>query len=481
MRVTSPCLLGKIIGRHRHASEKNAHKAPCAVVGQCINVPPLIRTRRIKLVASIMSIAKENLHGRHIVERAKDTTSRCRRFTPMPVMSDVLLVYNLVITSVLLSLLGITVWNLLRFPRLKPWAIEEKPWAIEEKRGAISHGAPTSVTIMVPARNEERCIEACVRSLCEQDYADLQVIVLDDGSTDATPQILARLAAAYPERLTVMQGTPLPDGWVGKSWACHNLAQQATGDVFIFTDADTVHGPHMTRAAVDMLEHGRYDMFSLVPYEEFGTFAEHAVIPMVHVLYFAYLPNDLIHRSTRVSVSAANGQFMCFRREGYQHCGGHAAVHDSMVEDVFLAKQAKRSGLRIGLVDGVDHVSCRMYTSARDVIHGFSKNFFPATSYNLPLTIVFILHLLLLYTLPLGLVIWGVVRGEGWMLPAAQLGIAGAIRLAIAARFRMPAWHALLQPITAVMAAFIGINSIRWAYSRTGPQWKGRSYATNRR
>lgn len=406
----------------------------------------------------------------------------------MPAMSDVLLVYNLVITSVLLGLLGITMWNLLRFPRLKPWAIAKTPralakthWAIAETPRALGHGESTPVTIMVPARNEERCIEACVRSLCDQDYANLQVIVLDDGSTDATPQILARLAAAYPERLTVMQGTPLPDGWVGKSWACHNLAQRATGDVFIFTDADTVHGPQMTRAAVDMLDHGGYDMFSLVPYEELGTFAEHLVVPMVHVLYFAYLPNDLIHRSTRVSVSAANGQFMCFRREGYARCGGHAAVHDSMVEDVFLAKQAKRSGLRIGLVDGVRHVSCRMYTSTREVIHGFSKNFFPATSYNLPLTIVFILHLLLLYSLPLGLLIRGLAGGAGWTLPAIQLGIAGAIRLAIAARFRMPAWHALLQPITAVMAAFIGINSIRWAYSRTGPQWKGRSYATNRR
>lgn len=382
----------------------------------------------------------------------------------MPIdLYDPLALYNVVVTCILLCLAGITTWNLFRFERLA-----DVPSAAEP-------GAPR-VSIMVPARDEERCIEACVRSLCAQDYPNVEVLVLDDGSTDGTPAILAALAAEFPHRLRVLQGTPLPNGWVGKSWACHTLSQHATGSVFIFTDADTVHAPTMTRASVDYLQRTSHDMFSMIPYEEFGTFLEHAVIPMVHVLYFAYLPNNLIHRSKQVSVSAANGQFMCFQRTAYARCGGHTAVYNSMVEDVFLAKAAKRAGLRIALVDGSAHVSCRMYTSAADVVRGFSKNFFPATSYNLPLTVFFIVHLLALYTIPVGFL----VAGTAWPLPVIQLVLAAIMRLAIARRFRMPLWHALLQPVTAVLAAFIGINSIRWAYSSKGPRWKGRSYVPTR-
>jgi chlorobactene glucosyltransferase len=377
---------------------------------------------------------------------------------------DPLTIYNIIVCGILLVLAGITTWNLVQFERLA----DDPPH--------VGEGAPR-VSIMVPARNEERGVEACVRSLCEQQYQNMEVLVLDDGSSDATPEILARLAAEYPDRLRVLQGSPLPPEWVGKSWACHTLSQHATGDVFIFTDADTVHRPMMVLAAIDQLRRTKLDMFSMIPYEEMGTFMEHAVLPMVHVLYFAYLPNDLIHKSKQVSVSAANGQFMCFRREAYHACGGHGSVYNSMVEDVFLAKAAKRAGLRIALVDGTAHVACRMYTSASEVIAGFSKNFFPATSYNLPMTALFIVHLLAIYTAPVVML----AAGLAWPLPLLQLLLAAYIRLAIAGRCRMPWWHSLLQPVTAAFAAFIGINSIRWAYSSTGPRWKGRSYATNRR
>jgi len=378
-------------------------------------------------------------------------------------VTDPLTLYNGVVTSILLVLAGITTWNVFRFQRLARVPPVAAPGAAR-------------VSIMVPARDEERCIEACVRSICEQDWPNLEVLVLDDGSTDATPEILARLAGEYPDRLRVLQGSPLPEGWVGKSWACHTLSQHATGEIFIFTDADTVHAPKMTRATVDYLERTSHDMFSMIPFEVMGTFFEHAVIPMVHLLYFAYLPNNLIHQSKRVSVSAANGQFICFRRKAYDICGGHTAVYNSMVEDVFLAKAAKRAGLRIALVDGSDHVTCRMYTSASEVVQGFSKNFFPATSYNLPLTVFFIVHLLALYTAPLIFAI----AGTAWPLPLLQLVLAGYMRGVIALRFRMPVWHTLIQPVTAMLAAFIGINSIRWAYSSKGSRWKGRSYAPTR-
>lgn len=371
--------------------------------------------------------------------------------------------YNLVISLVLFVLLGVSVYNLRRFVRLPPRPDPDPN--------------PVRVSVLVPARNEERCIEANVRSLCQQEYANLEVVVLDDRSTDATPQILTNLCAEFPH-LKVIRGEELPSGWVGKSWACHQLWRVATGDVLLFTDADTVHAPDAIARSVHFLQSQNVDLFSLVPYQVLGSFAEHVVIPMVHVLYFAYLPNDLILRNRRVSLAAANGQFMCFTRTAYERIDGHRSVRASLVEDVFLAKEVKRAGGRIALVDGTDAVSCRMYTSATEVTEGFSKNFFPATGRNLPLTAVFLLHLLTAYVVPLPMAIVGLAMGNAaiWAPAAIHLGIGALIRTLIRIRFRMPGWHALLQPITGAWAAAIGVNSIRWAYSRHGARWKGRSY-----
>jgi chlorobactene glucosyltransferase len=383
----------------------------------------------------------------------------------IPDLLDLMDLYHLVITGTLLVLLGVTVANLKFFRRLPRAAV----WS------ARADSDWPRVSVLIPARNEERCISACVESLCQQNYPNYHVVVLNDGSTDATGTLLADLQTRYPH-LTVVTGSPLPDGWVGKSWACHQLSQQATGEYLLFTDADTVHQPDTLRAAVTMAEQDNLDFFSLIPYEELGTFGEHAVIPMVHMLYFSYLPNNLIVQNRRTSFSAANGQFMWFRRQAYQDVGGHTAVHNALVEDVFLAKVMKGAGKRIALVDGTHYVWCRMYTSAREVTDGFSKNFFPGTGYNLPLTTLFMVHLVTAYVAPLGFLLAGV--SLAYVVP--QLAIAGAMRWMIARRFQMSWWHAFLQPVTAAWSILIGVNSIRWAFSKKGAQWKGRSYQHRR-
>jgi len=383
----------------------------------------------------------------------------------IPDLLDLMDLYHLVITGTLLVLLGVTVANLKffrRLPRAEVWSARaDSDWP--------------RVSVLVPARNEERCISACVESLCQQNYPNYHIVVLNDGSTDATGTLLADLQTRY-QHLTVVTGSPLPDGWVGKSWACHQLSQQATGEYLLFTDADTVHQPDTLRAAVTMAEQDNLDFFSLIPYEELGTFGEHAVIPMVHMLYFSYLPNNLIVQNPRTSFSAANGQFMWFRRQAYEDVGGHTAVHNALVEDVFLAKVMKGAGKRIALVDGTHYVWCRMYTSAREVTDGFSKNFFPGTGYNLPLTTLFMVHLVTAYVAPLGFLLAG--ASLAYVVP--QLAIAGAMRWMIARRFQMPWWHAFLQPATAAWSILIGVNSIRWAFSKKGAQWKGRSYQHRR-
>lgn len=377
---------------------------------------------------------------------------------------DLLFVLSIALTSIAAVLLAVSMLNLARFPRLP-------------KVGAVTP-QQQRCSILVPARNEERCIEACVRSLCLQDDPNTEVIVLDDGSTDATPEILARLQREFPA-LTVISGQPLPQGWIGKSWACDQLSKAATGDILLFTDADTVHAPTTVRRTRVYMEANKVSLLTMVPYEELGSFGEHVVIPMVHTLYFAYLPNDLVMHNPSVSFTAANGQFMCFTREAYRAVNGHESVKASLVEDVFLAKEVKRAGLRISLVDGSDAVSCRMYTNAREVTEGFSKNFFPATSYSIPITVIFLGHLLSTYVAPVAFLAIGMVqqRTDIIALAGAQLGALAIIRGAISYRFAMPWWHILLAPITGAWSFVIGVNSIRWAFSRRGATWKGRAYS----
>jgi len=362
-------------------------------------------------------------------------------------------------------LLAVSVYNLIRFARLARFEVHDSR-------------AEPSVAVLVPARNEERCIEACVRSLCRQNYQRLEVIVLNDSSTDGTGRILKSLSGEF-SNLRVINGSPLPEGWVGKSWACHQLSQATSADVLLFTDADTVHRPETVARSVRFLSEQKLSMFSLVPYQVLSSFGEHAVIPMVHVLYFSYLPNSLIISNPRVSLSAANGQFMCFSRKGYDLVGGHTAVWNSLVEDVFLARAVKAAGGRIALVDGTDAVSCHMYTGASEVTRGFSKNMFPATGYNLPAILFFLTHLALTYIAPVASLGMGLTMSDTTMVAASSyaLATAGFIRLMISIRFRMPLWHMILQPVTAIWTIVIGLNSVRWAYSRTGSQWKGRSYA----
>jgi chlorobactene glucosyltransferase len=386
--------------------------------------------------------------------------------------------YHIAITTVLVALAFVTAWNLRHFRRLAA--------------PLSSIQADVLVSVLVPARNEERCIELCIRSLCAQTYSSMEVIVLDDGSTDSTPEILDALLAEFPSRLSVIRGAPLPEGWVGKPWACHQLALAAKGNVLLFTDADTMHQPTVVNAAVTTLMNDDIDFFSLVPYQEMRTWAEHAVIPMVHVLYTSYLPNNLILSHPSISLSAANGQFMCFKREAYEGIGGHSAVRNNIVEDIALAKALKRRGFRIALLDGHKDVSCRMYTSTKEVIAGFSKNFFPAMNFNAPLMVGFVLHLLAVWVFPWLWLLGGLAIRESAGIaqdaliptsmvafPIAQILIAMLIRLGIAVRFAMPLWHAFLMPLSATMAAAIGVNSMLWSLSRQGPRWKGRHYASS--
>ncbi len=231
------------------------------------------------------------------------------------------------------------------------------------------------VSILVPARNEARNVEACAASLLAQDYPDFEVIFLDDESTDETSLILSRLAQADP-RLMVLNGTPTPPGWMGKHWACHQLEQAASGELILFTDADTRHTPDMLRDSVSALLAEKADLVTAFPHEEVVTWGEALLVPVIGWGIFTFIPIKLVQQLRIPALSITIGQFMLFRRSAYHSIGGYEAVRSEIVDDVCLGRNIISNGFEWRLMDGTRHVSCRMYRSFWEAVGGFGKSLF---------------------------------------------------------------------------------------------------------
>lgn len=342
------------------------------------------------------------------------------------------------------------------------------------------------VSVLIPARNEEANIGECVRSLLAQDYDDFEVIVLDDRSTDRTAAILAELqeeaAAAHDKagrpRLRVLEGQELPEGWLGKHWACHQLGAHADGELLLFTDADTRHGSQSLRHGVGAMEAAGADMLTAFPHEIVVTWAEKLVVPVFPFSIFSFLPLIVAYRVRSPAFSAAIGQYMIFRRAAYQQIGGYMAIRDRPVDDVALAQRIKAHGLRWRLADATRDVRCRMYRNAGEVFEGFSKNLFAGFGYRLlPFAFVWT-WLAIVFLMPITiLLLW--LAGAG--IPALDAAIAGAgvvfgftLWGLSHLRFRFPLWLTLFYPISMLLALVIAVRSVVLAV-RGRSTWKGRT------
>ena len=341
------------------------------------------------------------------------------------------------------------------------------------------------VSVLVPARNEEANIGACVRSLLAQDYDDFEVVVLDDRSTDRTAAILAGLLeegaardAAGRPRLRVIEGQELPPGWLGKHWACHQLAASADGELLLFTDADTYHGPRSLRHGVGAMQAAGADMLTAFPHEIVVTWAEKLVVPVFPFSIFSFLPLIVAYNVRSPAFAAAVGQYMLFSRRAYEQIGSYAVIRDRPVDDIALAQQIKAAGLRWRLADATRDVRCRMYRNAGQVFEGFSKNLFAGFGYRLlPFAFVWT-WLAIVFLMPLALLLlW--LAGAG--IPALDAAIAGAgVAFGVTLwglsylRFRFPLWLALLYPISLLLALVIAGRSVALA-ARGRSTWKGRT------
>jgi glycosyltransferase involved in cell wall biosynthesis len=325
------------------------------------------------------------------------------------------------------------------------------------------------VAVLLPLRDEAHRVAPCLRALLAQrGVPQLSIVVLDDGSIDGTADVVTSVAAGDP-RVRLLAGAPLPAGWLGKPYACHQLAAQAdpAAPVLAFVDADVVLAPDAIAASVALLHEARAELLSPYPRILGGGTGQRLVQPLLQWSWLTFLPLRAMERSARPSLAAAGGQFMVLSREGYQRAGGHAGVRDRVLEDIELARALKRAGGRIALADGSRIASCRMYNSWKELSDGYTKSLW--ASFGSPLgAIAVVLLLALLYVVPPIAALFGSWAG----VAGYAFGVAGRMVSAKATGGRAGP-DALGHPISIILFGYLIARSF-WFKHRHQLFWKGR-------
>ena len=352
-----------------------------------------------------------------------------------------------------------------------------RDYATAPRLGGIDR-EPPRLAVLVPARNEESNIEACLADLRASEHVDFEILVIDDGSSDATAT-LVRDVGAHDPRVTLLQAPPRPEGWCGKSWAlAHGVARvDPRIDQLCFVDADVRLAPDtLARAATYAREHDAA-MVSLLPSLTTKTFWESVVQPVMGMMMFVFQPLGEVN-DPRAELAVANGQFLWVDRRAYQRRGGHAAVRSEIVEDVALARAFKAAGERVALVLAPEGMRTRMYDGLASMWRGWGKTIHPYLQRGPGRIWLGVLVFTALLWLPFTTL--GFVASSG-ALPLALNAATVATILANTALFRakmgQPLRHALLWPvaIAVLLALFTWRTLGAWAGWRV--EWKQRTYA----
>ena len=345
---------------------------------------------------------------------------------------------------------------------------------------------PSLISICIPARNEEKNIRNCVEAILAQDYPNFEIIVLDDRSTDATPNILG-LLAAQDHRLKIINGSDLPAGWAGKPYALYQAEKFARGEWMCFIDADTFLTPDALSACYVKALETQADLFTIMTFQITGTFWEKTVMPLVMTaLSVGFSPRKVNDPARKDAI--ANGQFIMIRRNVYDAIGGHEKVKDRIVEDKAISEQVKWNGYRLIVADGMRVASTRMYTSLPEMWEGWTKNIYlglrdqPALLWLgvfgafLALVVAFFLP-----AWPIAGMLWYLNSGS-WM--AALVMFESILlwafliyaRVRIAQAMHIGTWYALTTPLGAAVFAAMMFTSAWKVLSGQGVTWRGRVY-----
>jgi glycosyltransferase involved in cell wall biosynthesis len=337
-----------------------------------------------------------------------------------------------------------------------------------------------SVSILIPARNEELVIRQAVESALQSKGIDLEVIVLDDNSDDRTGEIVRSLSAV-DKRVRLESAPPLPGGWCGKQFACSVLSTLARHDTLCFIDSDVCLQPDGVARMVYFLQKSKASLVSGFPHQEVETFFEKLLLPLMHFLLLSFLPFDFMRRFTAPSLAAGCGQIFVADRRAYLQAGGHAAIRTSRHDGIALPKAFRRAGFLTDLCDATPVADCRMYHSAGEVFSGLLKNANEGIA--APIRIfVFSFLLAMGHIVPFVLLFF--INGKNGNAPLLY-GVTSIAcifsllpRLLASFRYRQPFFEALLHPLA--IFVFLGLQ---W-YARyrdlvgTPAIWKGRRYQT---
>jgi chlorobactene glucosyltransferase len=342
------------------------------------------------------------------------------------------------------------------------------------------------ISVIVPARNEEKNIRRCVESILAQDYPNFEVLVLDDHSTDSTPAILTKLSTHNP-RLVILAGRELPAGWAGKPHALYQAAKAATGDWLLFVDADTFLAPNALSATLAAARQSGAGLYTVMTEQILGSFWEKTVMPLVFTaLSVGFSPRKVNDPRTKDAI--ANGQFIFIRREIYDAIGGHQAVRNQIVEDKAISERVKWGGHRLIVADGRGIAKTRMYTGLPSIWEGWTKNIYLGLADQPAMLLLGAFGAFLALIAALFMPIWPLLgwiwwqNGGGWMALtiSAEALIVWAVLLYARVRVNwgmgLSGWYALTTPLGAGVFAAMMFTSTWKVLSGQGVTWKGRKY-----
>jgi chlorobactene glucosyltransferase len=321
------------------------------------------------------------------------------------------------------------------------------------------------ISILIPARNEADNILTLLQSIYEQDYQNYEVIILDDNSTDNTYALCEAFARDH-QNFKVIKGKELQGDWLGKNYACHQLAEQATGAYYLFLDADEQVYKGLFNSAIHRMNLRSLSLLSLFTNQDMRTPGEKMVVPLMHYILLNLLPLRLVYLIKSAAVAAASGQFMLFNAEDYKKYQWHQLAKNKVVEDVVIMKLVKGYKLNGEALLGNGMISCRMYKGYSEAIDGFGKNFLAAFNYNI---IGFLIYLLLVFGGPTVVIM---TLNLNFIL--MMIGLIVLTRIMISLSAGQSAWlNILLHPIQMLSLLLIGLTSIQKHLTKT-TVWKGR-------
>ena len=345
-------------------------------------------------------------------------------------------------------------------------------------KGSLLEDLPL-ISVLIPARNEEEDIVPCLESLRQQDYPNYEILVLDDNSTDRTAERVAEVVVADP-RIRLLRGQPLPQGWAGKPYACHQLAAEAKGSWLLFTDADTIHAPTMLSSAMAYVHEHRLSLLSGLPLQKTVSFSQRVAVPAMYFLILCGMPLWWVQGARRPKPGLVIGQFIFVAAADYHEVGGHEAVRSKILEDIWLGFTMARHGKRLGVVDLSGVVSGEF----GDLWEGFGKFAYSIASLGTWLFVLIALGVMGLFVTPFILMAshlspWLPKFGDWFAIIVAQVVLILVMRVLVDRRFSYRRLYSISHPAGVLFLLASAVWSWKRRFTGGGVSWKDRTYKPN--